>query len=62
MADQVTDQGVRVVKAYGQFSVGRVIWPNGMERQRLLSSGFVEVVKAPDVTEAPKRPVLTTKK
>lgn len=34
------DYGVRIVRAYQQFSVGAVIFPTGVLRQRLVQGGF----------------------
>lgn len=41
------DYGVRVVRAYQQFSVGAVIFPTGVLRQRLIQMGFAVPVEAP---------------
>ena len=38
------DLGVRVIHAYSNMTVGRVIFPPGMLRQQLLRGGLVEVV------------------
>jgi len=42
------DYGVRVLHAYGNMTVGRVIFPFGMERGQLLKAGLVEVVTPPE--------------
>lgn len=44
-----TDHGVRVLHAYANMTVGRVIFPNGIERQKLIKAGLVEKVEAPSV-------------
>lgn len=41
------DQGVRVVVAYQQFSVGRILFPPGALRQKLIERGLVEPVGTP---------------
>lgn len=48
------DLGVRVRVAYGQYVVGRIIFPPGVLRQKLLASNLVEKVLPPprDATEA----------
>lgn len=38
------DLGVRVVTAYQQFSVGRVLFPPAALRQKLVERGLVEPV------------------
>ncbi len=41
------DYGVRVVRAFDQFSVGRVIKPYGAHRQALIRGKWVEVIEPP---------------
>lgn len=45
------DYGVRVVRAYSNMTVGRIIWPPGVLRDRLVATGFVERVQPPAKTE-----------
>lgn len=63
------DYGVRVVVAYSNMTVGRVIFPFGMERQELVRKGLVVPVKPEEEAEAkpaakavPPRPTLTVRK
>lgn len=48
------DLGVRVVIAFGQFPRGRILYPPGVLRQKLLANNLVEKVLPPprDATEA----------
>lgn len=60
MSDTV-DYGVRVLVAYQFLRVGQIIFPNGVERQRLVDKGWVERVLPPKVEEAkPRREENTT--
>lgn len=43
------DYGVRIIRAYQQFSVGAVIFPTGMLRQRLIQTGFAVPEEPPIV-------------
>lgn len=52
MASQ--DYGVRVIVAYDSFSVGDVLFPDGMFRSHLLDRGLVERVKPPAPRRAPR--------
>lgn len=45
------DYGVRVIRAYSNMTVGRVIFPPGVLRDRLVATGFVERVQAPAKAE-----------
>lgn len=36
------DKGVRVTRAYGNMSVGRVIFPPALLRDKLVQTGFCE--------------------
>ena len=54
------DYGVRVIRAYANQSVGRIIFPNGLERGALLKGGWVEIVvpEVPEITEdVPEAPM-----
>lgn len=51
----MTDLGVRVIRAYAQFSVGHIFFPPGLLREDLVRRGFVEIVKAEPVSE-PRKP------
>lgn len=48
------DYGVRVVRAWGMFSVGKIIFPEGGYRSDLLRRGWVELVKAPGTEDKKK--------
>jgi hypothetical protein len=48
MTNAPKDHGVRVLTAYGMLRVGQIIFPNGVERQNLLRSNRVELVKPPE--------------
>jgi hypothetical protein len=39
------DYGVRVIKPFGQFSTGFVMFPSAIYRDALLKKGWVETVK-----------------
>lgn len=45
------DRGVRVIRAYSNMTVGRVIFPPGMLREQLMKAGFVEPVSADQAGE-----------
>lgn len=51
------DYGVRVLHAWSNMTVGRVIYPPMMLRQELVKRGLVEVVQP----EADEKPVLRRK-
>lgn len=57
------DFGVRVVRPFGQFQSGFVMFPTAMYREKLLQAGWVEEVK-PDVPAAApsRRDTLTISK
>lgn len=55
MMEAGKDYGVRVIRAFSQFSVGRIIFPPGTQRERLLRGNMVEVVKAPEPAPEQKR-------
>lgn len=56
MMEAGNDYGVRIIRAFGQFSVGNVIFPPGTQRSDLIRRGMVELVKAPSAApEPPKR-------
>jgi hypothetical protein len=44
----VKDHGVRVVRAYGNMAVGRIIFPPNMLRQKLIQEHWVEAVMPPE--------------
>lgn len=61
------DYGVEVIRAYQFKRVGQVIYPNGVERDRLVQCGFVkrrkaepEAVKREDTVNQ-KKPTLKLK-
>lgn len=56
----MTDYGVRVIRAYAQFSVGRVIYPNGIQREMLLRGGWVEPVASPEAAPSAHNTVHST--
>lgn len=41
---QQQDHGVRVLHAFSNMTVGRVVFPPGMVREKWLRAGLVEVV------------------
>lgn len=41
------DYGVRVIRPYAQFSVGRVIYPSALLREKLVQQKWVEPVAPP---------------
>jgi hypothetical protein len=55
MMETDKDYGVRVIRPFGQFSVGRIIFPPGTQRQTWLRSNMVEAVKAPNKVEDQKQ-------
>lgn len=54
---QEGDYGVRVIRPYANMTVGRVIYPPGLLRDKLVKGGFVErLAPAPkDAKPEPKR-------
>lgn len=41
------DPGVRVIRAFGNFSVGHVLYPPGLYRDALIAGGWVEPIERP---------------
>lgn len=48
----------RVVRAYGTYCKGDVIWPPGALRDELLAGGFIEIV--PDAAPAESKGIETS--
>lgn len=56
MMESGKDYGVRIIRAYAQFSVGKIIFPDGGLRSDLLKRGFVEAVIPDGHEEQKKKP------
>lgn len=57
MMEAGIDYGVRVIRAYGPFAVGQVIYPTGVQREVLLAAKKVEAVEPPAETTRGRRPL-----
>ncbi len=55
MMEAARDYGVRIVRAYGEYSVGQIIFPTGLMRSHLVGGGWCEPVKPQAVVEEPKK-------